>query len=179
MKKTTILVGFTLALLILTLTPALASYHYSYDPNNNYGYPNYNSYPTHNAPTITDRANSINEGSSSYNRNYQGPIIQRDTKYDEFLKIGKSGRVLRTISSTTSERYVGGTQVETANTQNKNNYNRDYTSIPNNPAYYSESSYFRSLPRYNYLDYGSDRYGKSYYYEPRYDDNKGFYNWRY
>lgn len=177
MKKTILYLGFALISILLAINITSAGYYpdyyYSPSPRNDYI-----KTPTfYNAPTIIDKTSSLNEGSFANNRNYQGPIIQRDTRYDEFLKVGKSGRVTRTVTAQTSERYVGAVQIDNTLSQNRNSYNREFNSIPTNPTYYTESS-FRTLPKYNYYDYGPNNYGRSYYYAPRYDSG-GYYNWRY
>lgn len=55
---------------------------------------------------------------------------------------------------------------------------------PSRTVYYYDNDYypgtnFRYKQEYNYRDYGKDAYGRSYYYEPVYDWNLGYYNWRY
>lgn len=177
MRKTPLITGFVFFSLILSLTSVLAyhgGYHY-FSPSYSYSYPSYTS--SYNPTLITDRVSSLDQGSSIYNRNFQGPIIQRDTKYDEFLKIGKSGRIYRTVSSQTSERYLGGTQIESFQSNDKRTYNKELSSIPTSAKDYDP--YFRSLPSYDYSAYGQDKYGKPYYYQPIYNPDKGYYNWRY
>ena len=75
-------------------------------------------------------------------------------------------------------------------------YGSGYYGYNKNPIYghdpYYTKSSFRYKPSYNYYDYNNrydDRYRdkkgyregykKPYYYEPRYDSNLGYYNWRY
>jgi len=177
MRKTSLITGFIFLSLLLSLTSVQAyhgGYHY-FSPSSSY-YPSYTS-SSYNPTFITDRVSSLDRSSSIYSRNFQGPIIQRDTKYDEFLKIGKSGRVYRTVSSQTSERYLGGTQVESFQSDDKRAYNKELDSIPISTRDYDP--YFRSLSSYDYSAYGKDKYGKPYYYQPTYNPDKGYYNWRY
>lgn len=40
-------------------------------------------------------------------------------------------------------------------------------------------SSFRQKPVYSYLQYGDDQYTYPYYYQPKYNYNQGYYDWRY
>jgi len=175
MKKT--IFQASVALIILIAMVSLTSAGYYYPPMSNYQYPSTSAYQ-YNAPSIINKVSNIDDNKQFLSRNYQGPIIQKDTRYDEFLKIGKSGRVTRTISATTSERYIGDVQNELITSEQGRNYQNEYNYIPNNPTIYSQDVSFRLLPTYDYSRYGPDRYGGSYYYSPRYDP-RGYYNWRY
>ncbi len=181
MEKITLRISLALILIFLAINIVSASSYYY--PSQTYYYPSssqYTKYPTYyNAPTIIDKTSSLNQDTLTYSKSYQGPIIQKDTKYDEFLKIGKSGRVTRTISAQTSERYVGAVQLENKDSKTLSSYNQDYNYIPNNPTYYDGGySSFRYTPTYNYNNYGPDSYLNNYYYSPRYN-SQGYYNWRY
>ncbi len=178
-KKLLLLQLLTVSLVITTLVAVSAGNYYY--PTRTYFYPTpqyYQSSNYYNAPTITERTSSSNENSLSYNRNSQGRLFERNSRYDEFLKIGKSGRVTRTVSATESERYIGGVQIENTLSQSKANSASNFNNIPTNPTIYNGDSYYRALPKYNYYDYSQDSYTKPYYYMPRYD-SKGYYNWRY
>lgn len=184
MNKKLRLFGVALMTSIFLLNLASAGYSYYY-PKSYYSYPSYNQesqqeiFPKYyNAPTIADRTANSDFAGASFNRNYQGPILERTTRYDEFTKIGKSGRLLRTVSATTSERYVGASESESRASESRSQNARDYISTPQNPTLYDGGSFWRNKESFNYDVYGSNSYTRPYYYAPRYDSS-GYYNWRY
>ena len=187
MHKKVILLAFAVFFLFLTLNSVLA-YHYSSNynyPTYTYSYPSYNrdysfqQFPSYiNSPIINDKLFNSAQSMNSFNRNFQGPIIQRDTNYDEKLKI-KGSRISRTISATTSEKYIGAVLIENGISQASDLNSRDFSSVPTNPSSYNGGSYWRFQDEYKPVFYGRDSYTNDYYYKPKYDWNNGHYNWRY
>ncbi len=177
MRKISLILGLALVLAGLLINPVTAGYSYNY-PQRYYSYPSYENYKSasySDTPVISDKIKDASDKSSFYNREYQGPVMQKDTRYDEFLKVGKSGRVTRTVSYQTSERYVGNIEREAKGESESKLYERDYSSVPTRSSYSQESS-FRDAHVYNSYDYGNG-YGNNYYYSPKYSN--GYYNWRY
>lgn len=118
---------------------------------------------------------SKNQDSINYNRNYQGPTVERTTRYDEFLRVRSRGRVIRTISAATTERYLGASLNEAYSNQNNNIRTSEQTSQ-------TSSNYDGGFSWRNREAFDSSRYNSGssvYYYQPRYDYNLGYYNWRY
>ncbi len=187
MKKPVVLSCIALIIALSSINLILA-YHSPYTQENSYfntksSYSNPSfayTYPIYQyAPDINNKVSSFKDSSSSFNRNYQGPMIDRTTSYDEYLKIKATGKVIRTISARTSEKYLGAKETESLNSQTNSRYNSDYSLTSPNPIYYNGGSYWRSEPSYNYESFGRDSYNSRYYYQPRYDSSLGYYNWRY
>ena len=183
---------FALALVSLVITINLASAGYSYyNPGYKYSYPNQYSQeiikdnqvnPSFiNLPAISDKTSSINNENNFFTRNYQGPVIEKTTKYDEFFQISKRGKLTKSISSTTTERYIGALESLSKGSEIRSGYNRDYSNIPTNHYYYEGGSAWRYKSSFNAIDYskGFNTYTRPYYYDGRYDSQKGYYNWRY
>ncbi len=182
MKKITWAV-IAATLILLNINIAFAGYSYYYPRYDKYNYPKY-SYDTEeqyeifpkyiNYPDIKNKVSDSSSTYGSYTRDYQGQIIERKTKYKESLIIGKSGRVSKTISASSTEKLIGPLEYENQVFSNKNQYIQNYAYSPNNPSVYEGGSLWRYKESY---DDNSRSYNK-YYYQPRYDSN-GYYNWRY
>ncbi len=180
MNKSAKLTIFAFSLLFLTVISLslISAYHNTYLPYTSYE-ENDNVYPYfENHPTIVNSQTYSNNANSFNNVDYQGPIIEKDSYYNEDLLIKKSGRTQQSISFVTSERYHGSTYTQNQGSQSSINSNNQYMYLPQNPSVYDGGSSWRYKELYTYQNYGRDRYGSNYYYSPRYDSS-GFYNWRY
>lgn len=186
MNKKLCLFGVALLTSIFLLSLASAGYSYRY-PTHYYS-SSYTFTPTVesqferdpsfiNQPTVNYKSTNNNLASSFYNRNYQGPVIERTTRYDELTRL-KRGRFFRLISETTSERYVGASESENRGLESRSENSQEYNSIPTNPAVYEGGSLWRHKASYEPQLYNQNSYTQPYYYAPRYD-SRGYYNWRY
>lgn len=150
-----ILLILNLSLLSAYTSPWTSSYSSSFqhrDPSFMYG------------PTIYNNMQNNMDKSSAFNQNYRGPLYDRTTSYDEYLDIRASGRVIRTISSRTSEKFAGESNLINSGSQDRSSSSSSSGSSTPQPLSYIGSS-----------DWGSS---DSYYYAPR-QTNYGYYNWRY
>lgn len=173
MKKTII---FILSLLFL-LEIAVFGSAYSYTPlsssESQYGiFPKYQNFPT-----LNDKYSNSNFASSSANRNYQGPLMERTIKYDQFFERTRRGRITQTSSFLQTERYQGPTLLESSASENRAQNSREYSNIPTNPSIYDAGSSWRNKELFTYNAYGRDSYSQPYYYSPRYTGS--YFDWRY
>ena len=186
MNKKICLFGVTLLATMFLINLASAGYSYSY-PTSYYS-SSYVLTPTVesqfekapsfiNQPTVNYKTVNNNAASSFYNRNYQGPVIERTTRYDELTRI-KRGKLFRLVSETTTERYVGAAESESRGSQSQSENTKDYSSIPTNPTVYDGGSLWRYKSSFEPQITNQNSYTKPYYYAPRYD-SRGYYNWRY
>ena len=182
-KKTITLAALILSTLILTITQVSAGYKY-YHPGYVYSYPTYEEsyqiFPKfQNLPSITNTISNKDREVLAYTRNYQGRIIEKTTKYDEITLVGKRGRLTRTISASTTERFIGPSEYVQFGSESSQSQNQQYTFTPQNPSYYDGGLSWKSKDTYEFRTYGRDSYTKPYYYSPRYDYKRDYYNWRY
>jgi len=139
-------------------------------------YSDYTRYPVYNTNQLSN-SNSYyrNLDSRSSALSYQGPIASKTTTYNEYLKV-KPRKTIRTISYTTTEKYLGETLYETYNMQN-NNINTKSASSTSNTDYNGGFSW-RNKDAFDSNSYNANDY-QTYYYQPSYNSNLGYYNWRY
>jgi hypothetical protein len=151
--------GVTLLSVLLLTTLASAGYSYYYPSSYQYNFPEtsytnqFQKLPTFvNSPTIKDISTVSNQENFGYSRNFQGPVIEENTKFDEYLKINARGKVIRITNSETTKRYLGAQESENYFSDSQYNNNREYTNTPTNPSYYDSGSIqntqFQSKPKY-------------------------------
>lgn len=151
--------------------------------------PGYTQFPkeTKSQKSSSSSQNS-NFDSSSYAYDYRGPLYERKITYlDDFSKeysdkgfflFSNSKDILRhTISNTVTERYIGSTESLYINNQNRRqastNSNQDSSSNYEGGFSYGKQRLFDSN------EYAQNSYTSPYYYKPNYNQDQGYYNWRY
>ena len=139
-------------------------------------YSDYSRYPVYSTNQFSN-SNSFykNLDSSSFTSSYTGPFASKTTTYNEYLKI-RPRKTIRTISFAAAEKYFGETLDESYNKQN-NNINTRSASFASNKDYDGGFSW-RNREAFDSSRYNSNNY-QTYYYQPNYDNNLGYYNWRY
>ncbi len=185
MRKITLFVTAIFAVIFITGLASAGGYTYYYPRHTySYSYPVYEmqnqEFPSYtNLPTIKDTSSNSASAASSYSRNYQGPIIERITKYDELTQIGRRGRSTKTVSLLTTEKYIGASESEVRGSEARTQSNKDYSLTPDNPTIFDGGSLWRYRETFNRDVYSRNSYRKPYYYAPTYDSTRGYYNWRY
>ena len=192
---------FSIVALIISISIASAGDYYSpysgfSKPSSTYSFksnyqesPGFSQFPKTNLNQDSSAGiEASNYDSSSYSRDYRGPIYERKITYlddfseeisdDGFLFFSNSKNNLRHIvSSTLTEKYLGATETERYNSQNR----RQESSFSNTKnAYNYDGGFSYGKQRlFDSSEYGKDSYTTQYYYRPYYDQKQGNYNWDY
>lgn len=136
----------------------------------------FSQYPSWNSNGATyDSSYSSNFDSNSYSKISQGPLIDRTTKYDEYLTTDGWDRITRTINIRTYDKYLGAYESVSSNSQNRQSSGSDYATFYDSD--YDGGFSWSQQSEYDKADYGKDSYWDTYYYAPRLDN--GHYVWRY
>jgi len=133
-------------------------------------------------------SSSSNYDSSDYNYDYRGPLYEKTTKFNDDLLIDKSTDddffttdttdiLHRSITMTTSEKYIGATESLYTNNQNRRTSNTN--SISNENTDYDGGLSWSSVRLFDNSEYSEDIGYNNYYYRPLFDSSNGYYVWDY
>ena len=142
---------------------------YSSNSNSGSNYQNFNQNPVYTVKDFsTTKKVNTNFDSTNYASTYQGPVYQADVRYNEYLNVKKSGKVIQTISYADNSRYLGASQTVNANTQN-----RQTSEFDNTNSYVKEYDGGFSWSQRDSFARANTNY--DWYYQPVYSN--GYYNW--
>ena len=183
MNKSRILIGLVIStFLVLSIVAAYGGYSpyssSSYQAQSSYSeYPEYTQYPDYqtssNANSMTSNSNY---DSSNYGYSYYGPIYEKKTAYDESLYRRRS-KTIWSVSATSTERYIGASESMFYDTQNRR-YDTNANTQSSNVNYDGGFSWGK-VRLFDSSEYARDSYGQRSYYDPMYNSNSGYYNWKY
>ena len=126
--------------------------------------------------------------SSSAGYDYRGPMFERQiVNREDFAKDSSSRSGLfsakssdslhHSISTMITEKYLGATESLTTNSQNRRSSSKK--SNEQASADVDEGFSYGKQRVFDASEYGKDSYTQPSYYRPMYNDNKGYYTWRY